>query len=539
MSSALNQMASFPTTQTNPAGEVALTAPPLLSAASSKMRDSIVSGMRWTFWLSAASVPFSFGTTVILARISPEAIGTFGLLQIYIGIVSVFLFFGGNAVLIKFVADLSPADRISFFFSYFFVNCIAILPWLVAATLWPAGLRYLFGARNTGVFWITLLYLSPLYILFSASLAALKGMLDLKWAQAFDRVVSVGSFALYVVLYLFARPVLAAHFTSIIWAVYLALVLLVTYFALSRFLRLNGGLYWSRIRPLLPAGFWRYTLGLQTGSFLSFFSGRLDYLLLLYIGGLGLLGKYVALMSLLIPITKVVSFFLDSLLPSLTNTLAHRDLHSSQEIAKVCVRIVVPASLLMAGLLVFFAHPLILLLGPKYLGLEKLLWVAAPFAVIQGVGWMNGIILSAIGRSDYIAVIPALRIVLFLALFFPLWHSYQLLGAVLTWGICELFNHALGLAFVLLKAPFRYACFRTYWPAIPVLLALPLLASRVMSFSSLFVFFAAFVGLVLIYLALAGYSFRELGTLSHFVLPNHINSPAVGFQNDEVPYAQR
>ncbi|MGB9443620.1 MAG: hypothetical protein WBR26_01365 [Candidatus Acidiferrum sp.] len=520
-------MASIPTTQTNSVAEVALSAPPLLSAASSKMRDSIVSGMRWTFWLSAASVPFSFGTIVILARISPEAIGTFGLLQIYIGVVSVFLFFGGNAVLIKLVPGLSPADRISFFLSYFFVNCVAILPWLVAATLWPAGLRYLFGEGKTSVFWIALLYLSPLYILFSASLAALKGMLDLKRAQALDRVVSVGSFSFYVALYIFARPILAAHFTPIIWGIYLTLVLLVTCFALSRFLRLNGGLRWSRIRPLLPDGFWRYTLGLQTGSFLGFFSGRLDYLLLLYIGGLALLGKYVALMSLLIPITKVVSFFLDSLLPMLTNTLAHRDLHSSQEIAKICVGIVVPASLIMTGLLVFFAHPLTLLLGPKYLSLEKLLWVAAPFAVVQGIGWMNGIVLSAIGRSDFIAIIPALRIVIFLALFFPLWRSYQLLGAVLTWGICEVFAHGLGLTFVLLKAPFRYDCFRTYWPALPILVGLPLLASHITSFFSLPLLFAAFIGLILAYFALAGYSVREVHTLSHFVLPDAFSFSAL------------
>lgn len=532
-------MASISTTQPSPAIEAALSPPQVLSVASPKMRDSIVSGMRWTFWLSAASVPFSFGTTVILARISPEAIGTFGLLQIYIAIVSVFLFFGGNAVLIRFVPDLTPSDRVSFFLSYFLVNCIALLPWLAAATLWPVGLRYLFGEGHTGAFWIVLLYLSPLYILFSASLAALKGMLDLKWAQGLDRVVTIGSFAFYVLLYILAPTFLASHYTPIIWSVYLALVLLVTYVALSRFVSLNRAGHRSHIRLFLPTGFWRYTLGLQAGSFLGFFSGRLDYLLLLNIGGLALLGKYVALMSLLLPITKVVSFFLDSLLPSLSNTLAHRDLHSSQEIAKICLRIVVPASLIMAGLLVFFAHPLTLLLGPKYLGLETLLWVAVPFAVVQGVGGATGSILSAIGRSDYIAVTPALRILLFLALFFPLWRSYQILGAILTWGICETFTHGLGLAFVLLKTPFRYNWLRTYWAALPVLLALPLLASHVTSFYSLPLLFAAFLILILGYFRLAGYSCNELRGLAQFILPAGLHLPGFASRNNGEIHAQR
>jgi O-antigen/teichoic acid export membrane protein len=500
---------------------------PMLSSASPEMRRSIVSGMRWTFWLSALSVPFSFGTAVILARIAPEVIGTFGLLQIYIGVVSVFFFVGGNAVLIKFIPELGGADRISFFGTYFVVNCVALVPWLVGATLWPGGLRYLFGEGHTGPFWIALLYLSPIYIIYSASLAALKGVMDLKWAQGLDRIVAVGSFAVYLILYVAARPVLANYYTTIIWGVYLSVVLVVTYFATRRFLHLNDGFRWSRLRVLFPTGFWRYTLSLQSGSFLNFFSGRLDYLLLLYFGGLALLGKYVALMSLLLPITKVVSFFLDSLLPSLTNTLSQRDLKSSEEVAEICTRIVVPASLFMAGLLVFFAHPITLLLGQKYLGLEKLLWIAAPFAVVQGVGWTTGNILSAIGRPEYSAMATFLRILLFLILFFPLWHAYELLGVVITWGICEVFNHGMSLLFVLAKAPFRYHCLRTYWPSMLVLVGLPILASRMTSWSSLPILFAIFLVLIFAYLVLAGYSVQEIRMLSHFVLPDALSFSAL------------
>ena len=499
----------------------------VLSGASPEMRRSIVSGMRWTFWLSALSVPFSFGTSVILARVAPEAIGTFGLLQIYIGVVSVFFFIGGNAVLIKFIPELDTTGRISFFVSYFALNCIALVPWLAAATLWPTGLRYLFGEGHTGPFWIFLLYLSPIYILYSASLAALKGMLELKWAQGLDRIVTIGSFTIYVILFVAARSLLAKHYTAVIWGAYLGLVLVIAYSAIRRFLRLNPGFTWSRLHFLLPGGFWRYTLSLQGGSILNFFSGRLDYLLLLYFGGLGLLGKYVALMGLLLPISKVVSFFLDSLLPSLTNTLSRRDLKSSEELAEICIRIVVPASLIMAGLLVFFAHPIVMLLGRQYLGLEKMLWIAAPFAVVQGVGWITGNILSAIGRPDCDAISRALRIALFLILFFPLWHMYQLLGVVITWGACEVFYHGINLCFVVAKAPFRYHYLRTYWPSIVVLVGLPILALRLSASTSFFLLFGIFLILIFVYLVLAGYSVREVRMLSHFILPDARSFPAL------------
>jgi O-antigen/teichoic acid export membrane protein len=492
----------------------------VLSGASPEMRRSIVSGMRWTFWLSALSVPFSFGTSIILARIAPEVIGTFGVLQIYISAVSVFFFVGGNAVLIKFIPELDATGKISFFVSYFALNCVALVPWLVAATLWPSGLHYLFGEGHTGPFWIFLLYLSPIYILYSASLAALKGMLELKWAQGLDRIVTIGSFMIYVILFVAARSLLEKHYTAIIWGAYLSLVLLIAYAAIRRFLRLNPEFVRSNLHFLLPNGFWRYTLSLQGGSILNFFSGRLDYLLLLYFGGLALLGKYVALMSLLLPISKVVTFFLDSLLPSLTNTLARKDLKSSEELAEICIRIVVPASLIMAGCIVFFAHPIVLLLGPKYFGLEQMLWIAAPFAVVQGVGWITGNILGAIGRPDFDAISRALRITLFLILFFPLWHEYSLLGVVITWGVCETFYHSINLCFVVAKAPFRYHYLRTYWPSLVVLVGLPILASRLTITSSLPILFGIFLVLVFVYLLLARYSIREIRMLSHFILPD-------------------
>jgi len=512
-----------PTGHNNFMAEPTIAPPGFLSSASPEMRQSIVSGMRWTFWLSALSVPFSFGTSIILARVAPEVIGTFGLLQIYIAAVSVFFFIGGNAVLIKFIPELDVSDRISFFISYFAVNCVALIPWLVAATLWPGGLRYLFGEGHTGPFWIFLLFLSPIYIVYSASLAALKGMLQLKWAQALDRIVTIGSFVIYVVLFVAARSVLAKHYTAVIWGAYLGLVLVVAYGAMRRFLRLNPEFNWSRFHFLLPAGFWRYTLSLQGNSILGFFASRLDYLLLLYFGGLVLLGKYVALMALLLPISKVTSFFLDSLLPSLTNTLARHDLASSRELVEICIRIVVPASLCMAGLLVFFAHPAILLLGSKYEGLEHLLWIGAPFAVVQAVNSITATILSACGRPDYDTVSKLLRIGLFVLLFFPLWHRYQLLGAVLTWGMCQVFYHCVGLYFARRAATFHFRFLRTYLPAILVLVSLPLLTARMIRSLPLLVCFGIFLGIVAVYFFLAGYTIGEIRVLTRFFLPASMN----------------
>lgn len=77
----------------------------------SELRTRIFVGMRWTVWLSILALPFSFGTNVILARIGPEAIGTFGLLAVYISIVAAFLYLGSDSVIIKFIPELAAERR--------------------------------------------------------------------------------------------------------------------------------------------------------------------------------------------------------------------------------------------------------------------------------------------------------------------------------------------------------------------------------------------------------------------------------------------
>ena len=111
----------------------------LLSEVPDAQRQLIISGMRWTVWLSVVAVPFSYGTMVILARTSPEAIGTYGLLGVYIGLSLGIFYLGGDAVAIKFIPELEYENRLSFLVSYFLVICLAVLPWIAAGAIWPQG----------------------------------------------------------------------------------------------------------------------------------------------------------------------------------------------------------------------------------------------------------------------------------------------------------------------------------------------------------------------------------------------------------------
>src|SRR5579863_6116736 len=115
------------TNQANPSVE-------LLSQLSSGQRDQILSGMRWTVWLAALAMPFNYGTTILLARTSPEAIATYGLMIVYITVVSSLFYFACGQVSLQFVPAFSPDQRLALLFSYFIVICKCLIPWLTNAS---------------------------------------------------------------------------------------------------------------------------------------------------------------------------------------------------------------------------------------------------------------------------------------------------------------------------------------------------------------------------------------------------------------------
>jgi O-antigen/teichoic acid export membrane protein len=489
----------------------------VLSGAPASLRANIVTGMRWTLWLSILSLPLSYGTTILLARVSPEVIGTYGLLTIYIGLTSVFFFLGGNAVPIRFFPGLSAEKRLAFLVSYLLIIVAVTLPCQLVGSLRPSTLRYLFGTGASAPFQVLILWLAPIYIGYSLVLAALKGMMEIKWAQLLTRIVTVGSFAVYTALFLVARQLLVTHYNELVWGIYLGLALLATVIAIWRLWVLNGWKqYASGVRFFLPDGFWHFTLGLQASSILSFLS-RLDYIFILNAGGLSVLGRYVALMTLVSAVSVFATFILDSFLPSLTNTLAAGDLDASRRTTEIYLRIMLPCGLGAACLVLFFADPLIHTLGGRYQSLAELALIAVPFAAVQVLNWFVGTMLSAIGQPHRDAMAKAFRTAVFCVSFWLLWAHFNLLGAVCSWALSEVSYQALSLYLLLHKMPFKFALSSTYGPFLIVVFSAAF-AARLIGGHALVLSSAAWLASILCFGLMAKFTLREARALIRIVL---------------------
>lgn len=491
----------------------------LLDAVPLRERQRIVSGMRWTVWLAVIGGPFGYATSLILGRVSPEALGTYGLLLVYIQLVQTWLYLGGDAVIINFIPRVEHARRLSFLFSYLLVILTALMPWWAVATIWPRSLHYLFGDREGVRLQLLLLYLAPVCILFFFLLATLKARLEMKWSQGLFRVVTIGSLLTYGTLFLTARHLLATHYEIIIWAVYFAFIAISILLAITKLLRIiHWRIKWLTIRFFLPKGFWHYVLPLQLSSALSMAAGRIDYILVLNLGGLTTLGKYLAVAMIADFMRVMNNLLVDTLLPALTNLLASDNVEGATQIFAVTMRIMAIANIAMGCALIFFVFPIVKLLGPQYIGLTTPMILMACFATLAAPGAISGTLLASVGKQYRVTWLSILRLAISTTTFFALWPHFRLLGAVLASGSALLiFSLALPVS-AKFGVPITFSLRSQY-----VRFALVVVSAAVISecFGPFGLGIATLLWLVAVgvFLAVARYNYAECKHLAQYLLP--------------------
>lgn len=494
----------------------------MMTAVPTELRSRIVSGMRWTVWLSALAVPFSYGTAVLLARTGPEVIATYGLLMVYVGVVSSMFYFGGDPVVIKFVSELKAESRLSFLISYFLVILGTLILWLAAAALWPEKLHYLFGKQGGPHFQTLILWLSPLYILFLLVVAGLKATLEMYWAQVLMRTLTIGSFTIYAALYLGFHELLATRYTKLIWGTFFSLVILATLVGLLHLVRSEN---WRRdgrgVRFSLPGGFWRYTLRTEQASALGFFLQRLDMIFVLNFGGLVLLGKYVVIVSFAEVVRTVNRFFIDTLLPSLTNLLASGNPAAASEVVSLNLRILLVVHVAATCGLMFLVGPILALLGPQYLPQRELFVVMLLFVGLSAPAAIGGPLLTSVGKQQRVFWVGVGQLALFIVLFASLWPRWQLGGAVVASGASTYLANLALLAVARFSTPAHFSATRDYILFTGSGVAASLIALRPVTLNP-FLAISVWSGTVALFLVLARYTLPECRALLFSFVPHRL-----------------
>ena len=545
-----------------------------------RLEERAFSGMRWTLWLTLLSVPFSLAVRVILARAGRSVLGAYGLLGVYTSLVNVFLYLGGDAVVMRFLPALAPGQRRGFLLRYCGIIAAGWLPWLGLAWGFSGQLHWLFGpGLALRLEWILVL-LAPICIFYSLVMAVLKASMEIRAAQIIKRWVPLGSSLIFAALAWGARTSLREHAVLYLWTVYLAMAAgalgVGAYWAekalpaADLFPRCTGrvvgkamrdrrrGTYGLKAhgpdgvpatsRPVsiesiwatfchrgrvlkwrskksgpatrrLPPGFWPYTWTLQANGILSFLANRADILLVLSAGGLQILGEYVALKTLAQGVRTFVKLLLDSLFPSLANALGNGDVISARVIARMFQRMIFPAMLAAVTLILCCGRLIIGLLGPGYRDLPGYIpWVMG-CAAVQGVSTVHGTMINACGKPEKMLPATITRVIILLGGFIPLWHWAGLLGAIMAWGLAEGVYHIWSLCLIRKIPIFEFSYYETYTAYCVVIALMVGIMARLPHISwSVGVMLWILSGAA--YLKMGRYSMREARQLSRLAWPN-------------------
>jgi O-antigen/teichoic acid export membrane protein len=482
-------------------------------------RGRMLSGMRWTVWLTAASIPFSYCTSTLLAKTGPEVLATYGLLSVYIGLVTAFLYLGGDTVVIRYLPSVPETLRSRFVASYFSVVLVALMPWLVLAVLWPEAVGYLFGQHSMTRFNRWILATAPLPIAYAMICAALKATLDIAWAQILARCMTLGSCVIYVLLFIFERPVLVQYPKVIVWGIYLSLSVIFIIIGLIRLIGRKASSLWPLpLRSAFPKGFWKYAWETQQVSIVWFAAQRLDYILLVNLGGLPILGKYVAISVLAGVILIVNSFFIDTLLPSLTNVLAVENYPGAAEILRFYLRLIFLVSGGVTCGLLLLAHPLVAVLGSNYSGVHDLLVVMVLLVGIGSPGAVGGALLSSVGKQQQAVWIGIGQLISYTILLLCLWRPLGLLGAILAYGISVAASNITLFWIGNARFPVQVGWRREYVCLVLIASVSALIGSRlpVGAWPAAPIIWACIMAG---FIAISGYSTAELGAFTRCVLP--------------------
>jgi O-antigen/teichoic acid export membrane protein len=478
-------------------------------------RHRILSGMRWTVWLSALAVPFSMAVNFLFARIGPEVLGVYGLLGVYVGLTSAFLFFGGDTVVMRFIPLCRPDDRASFLVSYLLVILAIMSGWLVVAWFCPGAIRLALGEAGGDRFHFIVLCLAVIPITFAMVVACMKGMLEIRDSQVLAKLLPILSFGIYAAIFVFDRSILSIHPTAIVWSVYLGLAAMLCIVGIVKIVRLCRA---PRLRWFLPDGFWSYAFSTQQVSVTSFLARKLDYVLIVNVGGLKLLGEYVAVITVASTVPMISGFFMDTLLPALTNTVSARNHAGAAQVFTMHMRILFLIITAMSCAVMVSAFTATAVMGAKYASLGGLIIFMTAAYGIASPGAFGGTVLASIGRQQLAVWTQVFHLCLFVCLFFPLWWRWNLTGAVVAYGVAVAGSNAILMAIALKTARFL--------PPISGLWLKSAAAQAMVAFVALWWMPLGLTGAILIWLAamvlflwLADYDWSECKHLTRMFLP--------------------
>src|SRR3989338_7303508 len=161
---------------------------------SQHIKKKSIAGAKYAVLSSLLSIPLTYGINVILGRISPEALGTYGLVLVFIAVITTFILFGGNTLVIKMLPEIKDDKKIPFLLTYLALTLFIAFIFIIFILFFPGVFKLITQINLTSMVFKFFILFIPVVIIQQIILYALNGMMEIKTSVLLEKLIPAGTF---------------------------------------------------------------------------------------------------------------------------------------------------------------------------------------------------------------------------------------------------------------------------------------------------------------------------------------------------------
>lgn len=288
------------------------------------VKRKAVKSAKWMVITSIFSMLSSYVTNIILGNISPEVLGTYSAINVFISSLTTFVGLGGAIVLSNFIPKTeSKEDRTRLLYTYTALSFAMYGVMTVAILLFPELNTLLSGGLEGAPKYIALFILAPIFVIKTVLSYLLVALLEARISNIMTKLFAFVLAITLLVLSALNPALIETHISIIVFLAailgnLLAIILGFCYIKKEQVLVKVTGFY-------VPKGFWACCLTTFLAAFISFLYKNADKMFLISLGDMGQLGYYQAITSVLALVEFVPILLVNVTIPFFSNVIKMGD----------------------------------------------------------------------------------------------------------------------------------------------------------------------------------------------------------------------
>ena len=275
---------------------------------------------KWMVLTSIFSICCSYVSNILLGQISPETLGIYSAVNVFISSLTTFVGMGGAVVLSNFFPKTdSEVQKTQLLHTYIAVSFGMYAIFIAVILLFPQMNNLLSGRMEGAIKYVALFIMAPICVAMTVISYLLIALLEARISNIMTKLYTMLLPIVLLVVFLIDKGLLERHlaliiFLSAITANILAIILGVSFIKREGVLCRAKGFY-------VPKGFWGFLATTFLQALFSFLYRNADKMFLISLEDLGQLGYYQAIISIFTLVEFVPSLLGNVTIPYFSNII--------------------------------------------------------------------------------------------------------------------------------------------------------------------------------------------------------------------------